>query len=80
MWEEHLPQSENILDVDVTPDHVRSLTSADAVTAFFARLNYDTNARVKQTPANLGITTDGLAKQIKKAELIADHDGAFQVY
>jgi len=81
------PHSENdvsrpatMLDADVTAQDVHSLRGADAVTAFFARLNYNTNARVKQTPANLGITADNLVKQVKKAELIADHDGLLQVY
>ena len=70
---------ESILDVNVGPEDARSLTNADAVVGFFAKLNYDTNNRITQTPANLGIA-EATAKQIKKIELIADHAGDFQVY
>ena len=32
---------ESILDVNVGPEDARSLTNADAVVGFFAKLNYD---------------------------------------
>jgi hypothetical protein len=68
------------LDREVTRDHVQPLCSADAVTAFFARLGYHTESRITQTPANLGITADSLKRVIRNVELIADQEGSLQVY
>ena len=68
------------LDIDITRQDIQGLSSADAVTAFFARLGYDTEARTPQTAGNLGITSDNTARPLKKIELIADQEGLFQVY
>ncbi|MFQ5882054.1 MAG: hypothetical protein ACE5I9_06230, partial [Candidatus Methylomirabilales bacterium] len=69
-----------ILDADLSHHDVQALNSADAITAFFARLGYNTNARTPQTPGNLGITAETTVRPIKKIELIADQEGLFQVY
>ena len=63
-------------DTDLTRQDVQDLSSADAVTAFFARLGYDTGTRTPQTAGNLGITADITSRPIKKIELIANHKRA----
>lgn len=50
------------------------------MSAFFARLGYNADARTTQTPGNLGITADGTTRQISRIELIADQESLFQVY
>jgi hypothetical protein len=69
-----------ILDIDLSRQDIRGLSSADAIAAFFAWLGYNTDARTAQTAGNLGITTDSIARSIKKIELIADQKGLLQVY
>lgn len=68
------------LDIELGPHDIQVLSGADAVAAFFARLGYNTDARIPQIPANLGITAEGVARPINKIELIADQEGFFQVY
>lgn len=68
------------LDIEVEPHDIQTISGADAVAAFFARLGYNTEARISQTPANLGITAEGTARPIKRIELIADQESLFQVY
>lgn len=65
-------------DLDLTERDIQALSSVDAVAAFFARLGYDTNARIVQTPGNLGIGTEGTLRPIKRIELIAYGDGCFR--
>ncbi|MBI3757368.1 MAG: hypothetical protein HY267_05265 [Deltaproteobacteria bacterium] len=67
-------------DSELEPSDVQSLSNTDEITAFFARLGYNTDARTPQTPANLGITAEGTSRPIRKIELIADQEGFFQVY
>jgi len=67
-------------DLELGPPDIQSLSNVDEITAFFARLGYNTDARISQTPANLGITAEGTARPIKKIELIGDQEGFFQVY
>lgn len=67
-------------DVDLAERDVQALSSADALTAFLARLGYNTNARTVQTPGNLGITAEGTLRPIRRIELIADQEELFQVY
>ncbi|HOY63543.1 MAG TPA: hypothetical protein PK745_10235, partial [bacterium] len=69
-----------ILDKELQSSDIQVLSDANQVAAFFAGLGYNLDARVTQSPANLDIAADGTARQIKKIELIADHDGLFQVY
>src|SRR5207249_837547 len=60
---------------------VQPLANADAVAAFFARLGYDISARLPQTPAAMGMSTEGLRRKIRRIERIADQEaGALQVY
>jgi hypothetical protein len=73
-------QNSGKFDADLNERDVQALSSADEVTAFFARLGYDTNARTVQTPGNLGIGTEGTLRPIKRIELLADREGLFQVY
>jgi hypothetical protein len=68
------------LDLESGARDIQAISSADAVTAFFARLGYNTNARLKQTPANLGMAAEGTSRPIRNVELIADHEGLLQVY
>jgi hypothetical protein len=69
-----------IYDSELGLSDIQSLSNADEITAFFARLGYNTDTRISQTPANLGITAEGTARPIKKIELIADQESFFQVY
>jgi hypothetical protein len=69
-----------LFDLDLGRQDIQSLSAAEAITAFFARLGYNTEARTTQTPGNLGITADSASRPIKKIELIADQEGLFQVY
>jgi hypothetical protein len=70
----------NLLDVELRTQDVQAIDGPHALTAFFARLGYNTEARTVQTPGNLGITTEGTLRPIKRTELIADQEGLFQVY
>lgn len=48
--------------------------------ALFASLGFNTDARLAQTPANLGITTESLVRSIVRLERLADQEGLLQVY
>ncbi|MEX0805153.1 MAG: hypothetical protein WD688_17795 [Candidatus Binatia bacterium] len=39
----------NVFDIDLTRQDIQCLSSTDTVTAFFARLGYNTEARTPQT-------------------------------
>ncbi len=67
-------------DRELTEKDILGVSSAEAVVGFLASLGYRTDARTVQTPANLGITSETLAKQIRRIELVADHEGLLQVY
>jgi hypothetical protein len=67
-------------DKDIRREDVQGLNNADQIAAFFAVLGYRTDARLRQTPANLGITAESLARHITRLERIADHEGLLQVY
>jgi hypothetical protein len=67
-------------DIELRAQDIQAIDGADAVTAFFARLGYNTEPRTPQTPGNLGITAEGTIRPIKRIELIADQEGLFQVY
>jgi hypothetical protein len=77
---EPLQSTTRNLDIELGPSDVQSLSNAEELTAFFARLRYNTDTRISQTPVNLGITAEGIARPIKKIELIADRESLFQVY
>jgi hypothetical protein len=67
------------VDVEIDPRDVQALNGPDALAAFFARLGYNTDARIVQTPSNLGIT-ETVARPVNRLELLADQEGLFQVY
>ena len=67
-------------DIDINTNDIRELSNADQITAFFAKLGYDTEDRIEQTPGNLGITADGTLRPIKRIELIASQDSFLEVY
>jgi hypothetical protein len=69
-----------VLDREVRRDDVQGLSSRDALAAFFAGLSYATDSRIVQTPANLGITSDSVVRQITHLERLAVHDDWLQVY
>lgn len=68
------------LDLEILARDIQAINSADAVAAFFARLGYNTNARLKTSPATLGITAEGTTRPIRNVELLADHEGLLQIY
>lgn len=69
-----------MLDKDLRPEHIQSISNADEVAGFFSYLGYNTTERIKQSPSNLGITNETLLKEIKKIELIANQENLLQVY
>jgi len=71
---------ERILDLEISPLDFVDLSGGDAVAALFSRLGYDTNRRVAQTTANLGLGAETVVRPIRTIELIADQEGLLQVY
>jgi hypothetical protein len=69
-----------MLDRDIRREDVQTLSSRDQVAALFAALGYHTDARLTQSPANLGITAESLLRQIRHVERLADQEGLLQVY
>lgn len=67
-------------DRELTEKHVLGLSSAEEIVGFLASLGYRTDARTVQAPANLGITAESLIHQVRRLELLADHEGLLQVY
>jgi hypothetical protein len=63
-----------VLDVEIRRDDVQALSSRDQVAALFAALGYQTDARLTQSAANLGITADWLVRQITHLERLAEPD------
>jgi len=53
---------------------VQTLSSRDGVAAFFGSLGYDTDTRLPQTAAAMGVTAESLQRQIKHIERIAVQD------
>ena len=66
-------------DRDIDRREIQQLSNADAITAFFARLGYNTDARIEHTPATLRIDAQGVIRPIEAIERIANHDDALQV-
>jgi len=67
-------------DFDLHVSQIQTLSTRDAIVAFFATLGYDTDARLTQTPSAMGFP-EALAREITHIERIADHDaGVLQVY
>lgn len=70
----------NVPDYRVNVKDIQSLSNREDLCNFFSRIGYNTEARIVQAPANLGITADSIARQIKRIERIADQDNYLQVY
>ena len=45
-------------DTDLSAANIQVLSSRDGVVSFFASLGYDTDTRLPQTPAAMGITDE----------------------
>lgn len=73
-----------IEDVALTEADIQNLTSLESLVILFARLGYNTNARVIQTVDALGISNDTLRSVIKRIELVARNQDSygldFEVY
>ncbi|HEV3083124.1 MAG TPA: hypothetical protein VGY66_25285, partial [Gemmataceae bacterium] len=63
-------------DLDVTPKEIVELASADAVTAFLARLGYDTADRASLSPEAVGLSGES-AGAIKRIELLSEDPEQF---
>ncbi|MGD0947016.1 MAG: hypothetical protein ABSA52_06265 [Candidatus Binatia bacterium] len=68
------------LDRGVRREDIQVLSSRDQVAALFAALGYQTDSRLAQSPANLGITADWLVRQITHPERLAEPEGLLHVY
>ena len=68
-------------DLELKSSDLQSLSSRQAILAFFTRLSYSTDTHLEQTPAAMGFTADALVREILHIERIADEeDGELQVY
>jgi len=67
-------------DYELSNADVQLLASRDALAAFFARLGYNTNHRLVQNIAAMGITTDSLKSSITHIERLVSEDKLFEVY
>src|SRR5713226_529035 len=67
-------------DYELSNADVQLLASRDALAAFFARLGYNTNHRLVQNIAAMGITTDSLKSSITHIERLVSEDRLFEVY
>jgi hypothetical protein len=63
-------------DLDLTAKEVTELASLDAITAFLAKLGYDTGDRAPLTPEAVGLSGDS-ASAIKKIELLSEDPEKF---
>lgn len=63
-------------DVEVTPQRISNLTSADAVAAFFAELGYDTERRAELTPESIGLAGDSAAA-VRSIEVLSEDSEEF---
>ncbi len=68
-------------DYELTREDIQGLSSRDALAAFFAKLGYDTNARLVQNAAAMGFGSDLLKSSIMHIERLASQDGGLlEVY
>jgi hypothetical protein len=66
-------------DLDLTAKEVTELASPDAITAFVAKLGYDTSKRTTLTPESIGLSGESAAA-IKRIELLSeDHEQFLRV-
>jgi hypothetical protein len=66
-------------DTEISVHDVQSVHNADALTAFFSKLGYDTSIRTVQTAANLSLS-ESVARPVKRIELIAGEPNRLQIY
>ena len=62
-------------DLDLTAKEVTELASPDAITAFLAKLGYDTADRTLLSPEAVGLSGES-ASAIKRIELLIRRPGA----
>src|SRR5438105_1887331 len=67
-------------DYDLSHADIQLLANRDALAAFFAKLGYDTNQRLVQNIAAMGITSDSLKSSITHIERLASEDKLFEIY
>jgi hypothetical protein len=67
-------------DIELTNSDIQQLSNRDALTAFFARLGYDTNHRLVQNLAAMDITSDALKNAITHIERLASEERYFEIY
>lgn len=67
-------------DVDLKPTHVQSIADREQVAGFFSLLGWDVSGRIRQEPELLGVTAEGVKRNIHHCELVADAEGLFHVY
>jgi len=67
-------------DITLQKSDIQSLSSQEALLAFFTRLGYSTENHLPQTPAAMGFTAEALVHEIRSIERIADEEGELQVY
>ena len=66
-------------DRDLTAKEITELASPDAITAFLAKLGYDTSKRMALTPESIGLSGES-ASTIKRIELLSeDHEKFLRV-
>ena len=53
-------------DFDLQNDHLLALSSRDQIAGLFARLGYNTNARLTQTAEAMGLTSSTIQREIKQ--------------
>ena len=63
------------IDRELTRTDLQALSNRDAVVSFFAGLGYQTDARITETCAAVGITADSLQRQIKHVERACIKEG-----
>ncbi len=61
-------------DRDLSSADIQMLANSDSVVSFFAHLGYNTDSRLPQTPAAMGITAESLQGQIQRIERVAVQD------
>jgi hypothetical protein len=66
--------SEQRFDVELSPQDIQSMSGADALTAFFTRLGYNTTSRIAQTAANLAIPEAESAGTDKEIDILLSTD------
>jgi hypothetical protein len=73
--------SDPTTDRQLKASDIQQSSSPDAVAALFAGLGYKTSARLKHSPAAMGITAHSIRRKLRRIELIADQEtGTLQVY